>query len=104
MNAAVDGDAAVLLREAIAITANMLAAAARDDWEAVIEMERDRASLIGHSARLSSEIGVLLQELQALNIELEQLTDAARMAAASAAVAARLNTVAVATYGRTGQG
>lgn len=103
MNAAAQGDGAGLLREAIAITGNMLAAASRGDWEAVIELELDRAPLIGQSAQLSAEMGVLLQELQVLNRELEQLTDVARLAAASLAVAARQNSVAVETYGRAEQ-
>ena len=43
------------------------------------------------------------KELQVLNRELEQLTDVARLAAASLAAAARQNSVAVETYGRAEQ-
>ncbi len=102
MNPAIHGDAAGLLREAIAITGNMLEAASSGDWETVMALERERAPLIAQGAQLSAEIATLLQELQGLNHELAQLTDVARLATASLAADARYRDLAVETYGQTG--
>lgn len=104
MNAVIHADSAGLLKDAIALTASMLAAASRGDWESVVEMERDRAPLIGHSGMLSEEIGTLLGELRELNLELERLTGEARLAAALSANIARLKKVAIDTYGDAGKG
>ena len=102
MSPAIHGDAAGLLREAIAITGNMLEAATGGDWEAVMALELERAPLIAQGAQLSVELATLLQELQSLNQELEQLTDVARLATASLSAAARRNDILAESYGQAG--
>jgi uncharacterized protein involved in exopolysaccharide biosynthesis len=104
MNAPVAADSAALLREAIAITGNMLAAANADDWDTVALLEVERAVVIAESADMSREVGGLLEELLALNKELEQLACVGRNAASEVLDQARHNAVAVDAYQRTGFG
>ncbi len=97
-------DSAGLLREAISLTENMIAAAGADDWEAVAALEADRATLLADSAEVSRAVGHLLEDLLALNRELETLAGEARAATAAALETLHRGGQAVGAYGSIGTG